>query len=155
MSQQDSDDDLNKPLPRKSREDALAWAKKYTAVMAHYADVKVSSDPAPLESFEECIGRNDEIADDGRFTLSYVVYVHLPQDQHITAVRKVRQALEQHAVKISSYEERKARPEVLLYGYHEKENFSVSADSSKPPNLLSFSVSTPCFLPPGAKQQRF
>ncbi|MFB6601029.1 hypothetical protein ACFCXR_29045 [Streptomyces noursei] len=154
MSQQ-SNDDLNKPLPRQSRANALTWAKQYTTTMAHYAGVKISRDPAPRESFEECVGRNDEVADDGRFTLTYAVYAHLDQNRHIEAIRKVRQALEQHAVKITSYEERTARPEVMLYGYHEKEHFSLIADSVKPPNLLRFSVSTPCFLPPGAEQQRF
>ncbi|WP_128512538.1 hypothetical protein [Streptomyces inhibens] len=154
MSQQ-PDDDLNKPLPRKSRADALAWAKQYTAAMAHYAETKISNDPAPRESFEECIGRNDEVADDGRFTLTYAVYAHLPQKDHIEAVRKVRTALKQHGVEITSYEERPARPEVLLHGFHNKEHFSLIADSVKPPNLLRFSVSTPCFLPPGAKQQKF
>ncbi|MEU3709235.1 hypothetical protein [Streptomyces catenulae] len=153
MSQNDAA--LNKPLPRKIRTAALSWAKQYTNVMAHYAGVSVADAPPPLESFEDCVGQNDEVADDGRFTLSYTVYAHLPQGKHIEAVRKVRHALEEHAVKITSYEERPARPEVLLYGYHEKERFSLIADSVKPPNLLRFSVSTPCFLPPGAEQQHF
>ncbi|MFH8411497.1 hypothetical protein ACH4FX_43100 [Streptomyces sp. NPDC018019] len=153
MSQQT--DDPNKPLPRKSRADALAWAKQYTATMAHYAQVKTTDNPAPNESFEKCVGRNDEVPQDGRFTLTYTVYAHLPQDQHIEAVRKVRRALEQHGIRVTSYEERPQRPEAVLYGFHDQERFSLIADSVKPPNLLRFSVSTPCFLPPGVEQQQF
>ncbi|OKI00731.1 hypothetical protein A6A06_17475 [Streptomyces sp. CB02923] len=153
MSQQA--DDPNEPLPRKSRADALAWAEQYTTAMAHYAGVKATDDPAPAEDFEKCVGRDDEVPDDGRFTLTYAVYAQVPQDRHIEAVRKVRRALEEHGVRVTSYEERPQRPEAVLYGFHDKERFSLIADSVKPPNLLRFSVSTPCFLPPGAEQQRF
>lgn len=149
-------DDANKPLPRKSREDSLAWAQHYTSTMARYAGVKVGDKFGPFKDFEDCIGQNDEVAHDGRYTLTYTVYADLPQAEHIPAVRKLRAALkEQGGVDVSSYEERPHSHQVILDGHHDKENFSLIADSAKPPNTLRLSVSTPCFLPPGAKQQKF
>ncbi|MFI0218372.1 hypothetical protein [Streptomyces lydicus] len=150
-------EDPNKALPRKSREDSLAWAKQYTATMAHYAGVKIGKRfGSPFTHFEDCVGQNDEVADDGRYTLTYTAYADLPQEEHIPAVRKLRAALKkQGGVDVSSYEERPHSHEVILDGYHEKEHFSLVADSVKPPNTLRLSVSTPCFLPPGAKQQKF
>ncbi|MGW7576777.1 hypothetical protein [Streptomyces sp. NPDC054765] len=154
MTQQSNDP--NKALPRKSREESLAWAKKYTSTMAHYAKVKIGNKFGPFTDFEECIGQNDEVAQDGRYTLTYTVYADLPQAEHIPAVRKLRAALkEQGGVDVSSYEERPHAHQVVLDGRHDKENFSLIADSVKPPNTLRLSVSTPCFLPPGAKQQKF
>lgn len=149
-------DDPDKPLPRKSRDDSLSWAKHYTSTMAHYAEVRIGDTFGPFTDFEDCVGKNDEVADDGRYTLTYTVYADLPQDDHISAVRKLRAALEEHAgITVTDYEERPEKPEVILYGQHDKENFSLIADSAKPPNTLRMSVSTPCFLPPGAKQQKF
>ncbi|MEU9121174.1 hypothetical protein AB0C96_15195 [Streptomyces sp. NPDC048506] len=153
MSQQSNDP--NKPLPRKSREDSLAWAKNYTSAMAHYAGVKAGDKYGPYTDFEDCVGENDEVADDGRYTLTYTVYASLPREEHIPAVRKLRAVLKQHGVDVSSYEERPHSHEVILDGHHEKEDFSLIADTVKPPNTLRLSVSTPCFLPPGAKQQKF
>ncbi|AOP50460.1 hypothetical protein [Streptomyces lydicus] len=154
MSSQSSDP--NKPLPRKSREDSLTWAKHYISTMAHYAEVKIGKRFGPFTDFEDCVGQNDEVAHDGRYTLTYTAYADLPQEQHIPAVRKLRAALKkQGGVDVSSYEERPHSHEVILDGYHEKENFSLIADSVKPRNTLRLSVSTPCFLPPGAKQQKF
>ncbi|MFE0376055.1 hypothetical protein ACFW1M_10780 [Streptomyces inhibens] len=154
MSQQSNDP--NEALPRKSREDSLAWAKHYTSTMAHYAGVKVGNKYGPFTDFEDCIGENDEVADDGRYTLTYTVYASLPREEHIPAVRKLRAALKQQGgVDVSSYQESPQSHEVILDGYHEKEKFSLIADTVKPPNTLRLSVSTPCFLPPGAKQQKF
>ncbi|MFG2225933.1 hypothetical protein [Streptomyces sp. NPDC048644] len=153
MSQ--NSDDANKPLPRKSRENALTWAKRYTSTMAHFAEVKVGNTYGPFTDFEDCVGQSDEVAEDGRYTLTYTVYADLPREEHIAAVRKLRAALKEHGVDVSSYEERPHTHQVILDGYHEKENFSLIADTAKPPNTLRLSVSTPCFLPPGAKQQKF
>ncbi|MFD7108151.1 hypothetical protein [Streptomyces celluloflavus] len=147
-------EDPNKPLPRKSRAESLTWAKQYTSTMAHYAEVKTGHTFGPFTDFEECIGKNDEVADDGRYTLTYTVYADLPLAAHIPAVRKLRTALEKHAdVKITGFQEKDS--EVTLYGRHDGENFSLIADTVKPPNTLRLSVSTPCFLPPEAKQQKF
>ncbi len=154
MSQPSSDP--NKALPRKSREDSLAWAKRYTSSMAHYAGVKVGNKFGPFTDFEDCIGQNDEVADDGRYTLTYTVYAEVPREEQIPVVRKLRAALKDHGgVEVSSYEERPQSHEVVLDGRHKTENFSLIADTAKPPNTLRLSVSTPCFLPPGARQQKF
>ncbi|MCF1599833.1 hypothetical protein [Streptomyces muensis] len=148
-------DDINKSLPHKSRADSLAWAKEYTAVMAQYAEVKIADEPGPREDFETCVGRNDEVSEDGRYTLTYAVYAKLPEDQHIATVRKVRKALEAHGVRITSHTERPEVPESILYGRNDKEGIFLIVDSVNPPGTLRLSVSTPCFLTPGAKQQQF
>lgn len=151
MSQQSNDS--NKALPRKSREESLTWAKHYTSTMAHYAEVKIGSKFGPFTHFEDCVGQNDEVADDGRYTLTYTAYANLPREDHASAVRKLRMALEKHAgVKVTDYDE---HPRAILYGHHDGENFDLIADTVKPPNTLRLSVSTPCFLPPGATQQKF
>ncbi|MFE0379093.1 hypothetical protein ACFW1M_26705 [Streptomyces inhibens] len=154
MSQQ-SDGNPNAPLPRKSREDSLTWAKQYTSTMAHYAEVEIADDPAPLTNFEDCVGKGDEVADDGRFTLSYATYARLPAQDHIAAVRKLRDALKKHGVDVSDYTEDPDRPGVTLYGKNRAERFLVVADTVKPANTLRLSVRTSCFLPPGVKQQKF
>ena len=38
------------------------------------------------EHFHDCVGRADEVADDGRFQLLYYVRGRLPQDAHLAAV---------------------------------------------------------------------
>ncbi|WP_150248534.1 hypothetical protein [Streptomyces albofaciens] len=150
---QNTQDDPNRPLPRKSREDSEAWAKQYVSAMAHYAGVTLDTATAPHVDFQDCVGRNDEVADDGRYTLKYTAYANLPLADHEKAVGKLREALEKDGeVRITAYEE---KPRVILYGHHSKEKFDIIADSVKPPNTLRLSVGTPCFLPPGAKQQRF
>ncbi|MDI3422144.1 hypothetical protein [Streptomyces luteolus] len=151
MSQQD----INKPLPRKSRADALAWAKEYTAAMAHYGEVKITDDPAPRTNFQDCVGKNDEVPEDGRYILVYATYVKLPQAQHIDTIRKVRKALEGHGVRITGHTERPEVPEAILYGKNDKEGSFIIADSVKPPDTIRLSVTTPCFLPPGVEQQQF
>lgn len=148
-------DDINKPLPRKSRAESLAWAKGYTSTMARYADVEISGDPAPRKRFDTCVGRKDEVAEDGRYTLTYTSYATLPEERHIPAIRKLREALEQHGVRITSYTERPTTPEAIMYGRSDSEGYSLIADSVNPPGTLRLSVSTPCFLPPEAKQQQF
>ncbi|MFH8404310.1 hypothetical protein ACH4FX_05980 [Streptomyces sp. NPDC018019] len=148
-------DHINAPLPRKSRADALAWAKSYTSTMAHYADVKIADDLGPFTDFEACVGKNDEVADDGRFSLTYTVYAHLPREQHIAAVRKLRTALKDHGVDVTDYTEEAEAHKVTLYGKQRTEKFLIIADTVKPPNTLRLSVSTSCFLPPDAKQQQF
>lgn len=148
-------EDVNKPLPRKSRQDSLAWAKQYTSAMAHYAEVEIGHQFGPFENFGDCVGKGDEVADDGRYRLTYTVYAKLPRDQHIAAARKLRTALKEHGVEITDFTERPEKPEVIMYARHPREKFFVVADTVKPPNTLRLEVSTPCFLPPGAKQQKF
>ncbi|WP_399086619.1 hypothetical protein ACGH2B_08710 [Streptomyces sp. BBFR2] len=150
------DENPNAPLPRKSRADTLEWAKRYTSTMARYAQVDIADDPAPQTHFEDCVGKGDEVADDGRFTLTYAAYARIPAHEHIAAVRKLRGALKKHGVDVSDYTEDPSRPTVTLYAKNRAERFLITADNTiKPANTLLLSVSTSCFLPPGAKQQHF
>ncbi|MET9291307.1 hypothetical protein [Streptomyces sp. NPDC003077] len=147
--------DINAPLPRKSREEALRWAQQYTRAMAHDADVK----PAPkteVKRFHNCVGKNDEVAEDGRFTLTYHIEGDLPRDRHIAAARKLRTALEQHGITGITTTERPqdSRP-VDMRGHNKKERFHVRLYSLDNPDQLQFTVTTSCFLPPDAKQQQF
>ncbi|MEU5306025.1 hypothetical protein ACH4YO_19315 [Streptomyces noursei] len=148
-------DDINAPLPRKSRADTLAWAKRYTATMAHFAGVDLAHGPSPRTHFEDCVGKGDEVATDGRFTLTYATYAHLPAGEHIAAVRKLRDALKGHGVDVSDYTEDQDQPAATLYGRNTTERFVIIADTVKPADTLRISVSTSCFLPPGAEQQKF
>ncbi|MER7025763.1 MULTISPECIES: hypothetical protein [Streptomyces] len=153
----DTSADLNKPLPRKSRDASLTWAKQYVAAMAHHAGVTIGDRFGPFTSFEDCVGAGDEVADDGRYTLTYTVYADVRREEQIPAVRKLRAVLKaQGDMDVSGYEERPGEQQVILDGTHTKEHFSLIADSvRKTPDLLRLSVSTPCFLPPGAAQQKF
>ncbi|MET9295237.1 hypothetical protein [Streptomyces sp. NPDC003077] len=148
--------DSNKALPRKSREESLAWAKSYTATMARHADVTIGGKYGPHTRFENCIGRNGEVADDGRYTLAYTVYAQLPGKEHAAALRRLRTALEKDdGAKVTSYQE---QPQSLLFGRSEERDgkaMDLVVGSAGPSDTLRLSVRTPCFLPPGARQQRF
>jgi len=141
-------------LPRTSRSDSLRWAEDHVSTMARYADVEIADAPAPRKHFDTCVGKHDEVPEDGRYMLTYTGYAKLPEADHIAAVRKLRTALESHGIRVTGYTERPAEPEAVMYGKSDKEGYSLIADSVNPAGTLRLSVSTPCFLPPGAEQQQ-
>ncbi|MFD9488633.1 hypothetical protein ACFWBX_32655 [Streptomyces sp. NPDC059991] len=62
--------EANAPLPRMSKENAEEWAKHWTGSMTRTA--KAALDPKtakPTADYSNCIGKNGESADDGRFAL--------------------------------------------------------------------------------------
>ena len=150
-----SDGDINAPLPRMSKEDAEKWARHFTESMARSAEVKIAEKTVE-PTFHECVGRNDEVAEDGRFNLDYYARAPLPVADHPKAVRKIQTDLEKRGYKIDGYQEIEGEePSVILDASSPDKGFSLSVRGYHPDDELFFSVSTPCLLPPGVEQQKF
>ncbi|MCD0483945.1 hypothetical protein LO771_16470 [Streptacidiphilus sp. ASG 303] len=152
-----SDDGKNDPLPRLSRERATRWAEEHTARMAEAAGVEL--DRKSAESiFEECVGRNDEVVRDGRYSLYYTVYAPAPKERHTEVVRKVRADFEKEGYRIAGYREyQDDYYTAVVDAVDDDTRFSLSAESAgparKPSRTILFSVRSPCMIPPGATQQ--
>lgn len=149
----------NAPLPRMAKDDALQWAKDYTAYLAKLTDVKLLPDTAKA-NFEECLGENDEVAEDGRYSLFYYIYSPAPVTEHTRIVRKLRSELTKQGYEVTSYREFKsAYASAIFWARNKKNNYSFEADTvgsgKTKPQRFSFAVRTPCMLPPGVKQQQF
>ncbi|MEU6541827.1 hypothetical protein [Streptomyces sp. NPDC046859] len=152
-------DDVNAPLPRMAKDEALRWAKDYTAYMAKLTDVELLPDTEKVH-FEDCLGKNDEVAEDGRYSLFYYVYSPAPASDHTRIVRRLRSELPKRGYEVTDYREFKnAYESAILGARNKKNNYTVEADTvgsgKNKPQRFSFAVRTPCMLPPGAKQQQF
>lgn len=152
-------EDPNAPLPRMEKEAALKWAEDYTAYLAKVAGVKLLPSTAKTH-FEACVGENDEVATDGRYSLFYYVYSPAPTSEHTRIIRTLRRELSERGYKIVGYREFKnSYYSALLQARNEKNNYYVEADTvgsgKNKPQRFSFSVRTPCMIPPGAEQQQF
>lgn len=152
-------EDPNTPLPRMTKDSALKWAKDYTAYMARITEVDLVHDTAEVH-FEACVGENDEVAEDGRFSLFYYVYSPAPTSEHTRIVRTLRRELPQHGYEVTAYREFKSAYESAVFRARNEENdYNVAAETvgsgKTKPQRLSFSVRTPCMLPPGKTQQQF
>lgn len=151
--------DRNSPLPRMAKDDALKWARDSTAHMAELTDVELLPDTAKVH-FEGCVGENDEVAEDGRYSLFYYVYSPAPAMDHTRIVRKLRNELPKQGYEVTSYREFKsAYASAVFRARNKKNDNSVEAETvgsgRTKPQRFSFAVRTPCMLPPGAKQQQF
>ncbi|MFD4661396.1 hypothetical protein ACFWP2_37950 [Kitasatospora sp. NPDC058444] len=137
----------NDPIPVKARQDAQAWAQHMTEYMAQTAGTAL--DPASVEPvFSNCVGKHDEVRDDGRYKLSYAVYSSAPLEQHPEAVRKVRTMLEQQGFKIDGYRETvDDKVNTILDASQESSQYLVTVSTTKG-GLLLFLVKTPCLMPP-------
>lgn len=144
------------PLPRMSKEKAEEWAKHWTESMTRTAKATVEPRTARGQAdFTNCVGKNGESADDGRFTLSYSVRAALPRTRHAEAIRDIRDALKSQGFEIQGYRSDPSKdPANLVDAKHPKDRHFVSAEDVDE-NLLVLIVVTPCLLPPGAKQQQF
>ncbi|WP_327272725.1 hypothetical protein OG609_11565 [Streptomyces sp. NBC_01224] len=151
-----SDEGVNDPLPRMSREKAEKWAKHWTDSMVSTAHAHLDPNTArPTADFTNCIGSNNEEADDGRFTLSYSVRGTLPRAQHAQAVTDIEKTLKGKGFDIQSFEvDLDTEPANVVDAKHPKDQQFVSVGSVDK-DLLVFIVSTPCLLPPGVEQQKF
>ena len=148
--------DPNAPLPVLSREAALSWARDFTRMMAEQAGAALRPETA-TEHFHDCVGRADEVADDGRFQLLYYVRGRLPQDAHLAAVGRLGKALLANGYRVTGWlgdPEREGAQRVVLDMTHPRQRTHVSAESTGD-DELTFTVRTGCLLPPGARQQRF
>ncbi|MFI7102887.1 hypothetical protein ACIBK8_26435 [Streptomyces sp. NPDC050161] len=144
-----TDSGKNDPLPVKSRVGAEHSARELIDSLARQYGLQ-ADDGTVSKEFFECFGENHEHADDGRFDLSYAVRAELPRDEHGKALRPMRKKLEAEGYKISSYREEPALMDAKGGG----DKFFVSVETYGRGNALVFSVETPCFLPPGTKQQQ-
>ncbi|MFD8757123.1 hypothetical protein ACFV0O_40045 [Kitasatospora sp. NPDC059577] len=135
------------PLPVKARQDAQDWADHMTAYMAQTAGVAL--DPGSAEPFfNDCVGRNDEVAEDGRYTMSYAVYSSAPLDRHPEAVRKVRTMLEQQGFTIDGYRETAdGKVDTVVDASQASSRYLITVQTTTG-GLLLFRVNTPCLLPP-------
>ncbi|GAU70943.1 hypothetical protein SSP35_24_00480 [Streptomyces sp. NBRC 110611] len=149
-----NDGGKNDPLPVKSQEQAEHLVRGLVDSLAEEYGLKVDGKTVHKE-FRDCFGKEGESTDDGRFDLTYAVRAALPEAEHGTAIRAMRKRLEAQGYKISGYREDKTKdPWALMDAKGGKDNLVVSVESYMPPDQLVFSVNTPCFLPPGVKQQQ-
>ncbi|MEV8117207.1 hypothetical protein AB0O69_20290 [Streptomyces xiamenensis] len=147
---------VNDPLPRMSRDDAEAWAEHWIESLARTAGGEVNDDTKKI-NFMECLGKNDELAEDGRFEHSYSARVELPAEEHARAVIAIRDTLEEKGFDIQSYRsDPSVAPANLLQTRHPEDRQSVTAsDFPENENQLLLIVRTPCLLPPDVEQQQF
>ncbi|MBT2528097.1 hypothetical protein J7E91_22430 [Streptomyces sp. ISL-99] len=159
MPADDDSKDINAPLPRMTRQAALKWAQDYTAYMGGIAGVDIDRS-TEVPRFRNCVGKNDEVAEDGRFTLTYYVFAEVPHTQHTAAVRALKSRLEKEGYEMAGYREyQDAYYSASLSARHKEHGYTVMADTNKPkktsPDSMSFSANVPCMLPPDAEQQQF
>ncbi|MFG2291186.1 hypothetical protein ACGFOU_34560 [Streptomyces sp. NPDC048595] len=146
-----NDPGKNDPLPVQSRDNAEQLARRLAETLAGQYSLKVDGSTVNKE-FRDCFGKDHEHASDGRFDLTYSVRAKLPGDEHGKALRAMRKKLEASHYKISGYREDKSDALMDAKGGHD--NLFISVESYMPATELVFSISTPCFLPPGVKQQQ-
>uniref|UniRef100_A0AAU2VLI3 Uncharacterized protein n=1 Tax=Streptomyces sp. NBC_00008 TaxID=2903610 RepID=A0AAU2VLI3_9ACTN len=151
-----SDEGVNDPLPRMSREKAEKWAKHWTDSMVGTAHAHLDPKSArPTADFTNCVGSDNEEADDGRFTLSYSVRGTLPRARHARAVTDIEKTLKDKGFDIQSFEvDLDTEPANVVDAKHPEDQQFISVGSVGK-DLLVFVVSTPCLLPPGVDQQQF
>ncbi|WP_028813156.1 hypothetical protein [Streptomyces flavidovirens] len=145
-------DGKNDPLPVKSQQKTEYEVRALIDLLAEEIGSEVDAKSVDKE-FRDCIGKNNETANDGRFDLDYTVQTLLPRAQYNTALGKLKKRLEAEGYKVSAYREGDWR-HILLYAKGGDANFFVSVGAMKPPyDRMILSVTTPCFLPPGTKQE--
>ncbi|MEE4591695.1 hypothetical protein V2J94_07300 [Streptomyces sp. DSM 41524] len=149
----DDKDDPNAPLPRMSREDAQKWARHFTESMARTAQAPIN-DKSVRPDFSECVGKHDEVVDDGRFVLDYSARSPLPEAGHAAAVKRIRKELEKRGYDIESYDEMKGDAQVILRARSPKDNFYIFVEAYGEQKSILYDIITPCLLPPGVKQKK-
>ncbi|MFF4601159.1 hypothetical protein ACFY12_00165 [Streptomyces sp. NPDC001339] len=146
-----TDSGKNDPLPVKSKDGAERSARELIDSLAGQYRLQVDG-KSVNKRFRDCFGANHERANDGRFDLTYSVRAQLSGAEHGKALRPMREKLEAEGYKILGYREEPSQ--ALMDAKGGSDNFFISVDSYGRGNALVFSVSTPCFLPPGVKQQQ-
>ncbi|WP_395292197.1 hypothetical protein ACF9IK_00210 [Kitasatospora hibisci] len=136
------------PLPVKSRDEALSWARQLTEHLAQVAGIQINDEHAdPV--FTSCVGKNGESAPDDRFTLSYAVHSTVPNARHNDVVHKLRDLLTNEGLKISTYQETAAnQPNSIVTARHPESRYVVDVSSTAGDNRMVLGVTTPCLKPP-------
>ncbi|MGW8846973.1 hypothetical protein ACWGNE_04275 [Streptomyces xiamenensis] len=147
---------VNDPLPRMSREDAEAWAAHWIESLARTTGGEIDEGTKKINFFD-CLGKNDEIAEDGRFDHSYSARVVLSPEARTQAVIDIRDTLEEKGFEVTSYRsDPSLTPANMLRMRHPEDHQSVTAeDFAENENHLLLIVRTPCLLPPDVEQQQF
>ncbi|WP_406192355.1 hypothetical protein OH807_00780 [Kitasatospora sp. NBC_01560] len=136
------------PLPVKSRDDALTWARQITEHLAQTAGIQINAEPVD-PFYSPCVGRNGESAPDDRYTLFYAVHSYVPNGRHNDVVRKARDLLTTEGLKISAYEETStAAPSSTVTARHPESRYVVDVSSTAGDNRMVLGVTTPCLKPP-------
>ncbi|MER6398144.1 hypothetical protein ABT263_19120 [Kitasatospora sp. NPDC001603] len=136
------------PLPVKSRDEALTWARQITEHLTQTAGIQVNAEPAD-PFYSPCVGRNGESAPDDRYTLFYAVHSYVPNTQHNDVVRKVRDLLTKEGLTISDYQEAPAtQANSTVTARHPDSRYVVDVSSTAGDNRMVLSVTTPCLKPP-------
>ncbi|MFJ5804053.1 hypothetical protein [Streptomyces decoyicus] len=146
-----TDSGKNDPLPVKSRDQAELSARTLIDSLASQYGLTADNKTVDKE-FYECFGKNHEHATDGRFDLSYSVRAAISGDEHGKALRAMRKKLEAEGYKINGYREKPSQ--ALMDAKGGSDSLFVSVETYGRGNALVFSVETPCFLPPGVKQEQ-
>jgi hypothetical protein len=147
-----TDNGKNDPLPVKSQPRAEYEVRALIDLLAEEVGSEVDAKTVD-KRFRDCIGKNNETANDGRFDLDYTARFPLPRAQYNAALKKLKKKLESEDYKVSAYREGDWR-HILLYAKGGDANFFVSVGATKPPHdEMILAVTTPCFLPPGTKQE--
>ncbi|MFJ9951243.1 hypothetical protein [Kitasatospora sp. NPDC091207] len=139
----------NDPLPVKSRQETLDWARQLMGHLAQKADIRINGEPEEA-GFSPCVGRNGESAPDDRYTLLYFVHSDVPGARHNDVVRTVRDLLKNEGMVISSYHETSTTPPNSTVTARHPESRYVATVFSTGDTRMALSVTTPCLLPPSA-----
>ncbi|MFF7459078.1 hypothetical protein [Kitasatospora sp. NPDC008115] len=144
--------DRDAPLPVMARQGAQDWAQHMTEYMAQTAGIALT--PGSAEPFfNDCVGKHDEVAKDGRYTMSYAVYSSVPLETHPEAVRKIRTMLEEQGFKIEGYRETaNGKISPLLDASQPSGNYLISVETTTG-GLLLLRVNTTCLMPPASPSQ--
>ncbi len=145
-------DGKNDPLPVKSQQEWLDWARQIIAHVAQAAGARINEEPE-IFGFNPCTGRNGEKAPDDRYTLDYGVHADVPDEQQNDVLRKVRDLLTGEGLTVTEYQEiptgnPAAQPAAAFSARHPNSQYVVDVDSTKGHNRMSLSVRTPCLMPP-------
>ncbi|MFE6053186.1 hypothetical protein ACFQ6N_20700 [Kitasatospora sp. NPDC056446] len=145
-------DGKDDPLPVKSQQESLDWARQIIAHVAQAAGARINEEPE-IFGFTPCTGRNGEHAPDGRYTLDYGVHADVPDDQQNDVLRKVRDLLTGEGLKVTEYREipggnPSAQPIAAFSARHPDSRYVMDVDSTEGHHRMSLAVRTPCLIPP-------
>ncbi|MER6363303.1 hypothetical protein [Kitasatospora sp. NPDC001527] len=140
----------NDPLPVKSRQEALDWARQLIAHVAQTAGIEINSEPEQI-LFNPCVGRKGESAPDDRYTLLYSVHSDVQGiARHNEVIRSARDLWTKEGLKISDFREAtEATPFAALGARHPGSRYFATVDSTGD-KRMALGVTTPCLMPPSA-----
>ncbi|MFI2611650.1 hypothetical protein [Kitasatospora sp. NPDC018619] len=149
-------DGKDDPLPVRSKQESLDWARQFIAHMAQSTGAGVNDEPENF-LFTPCIGRNGEKAPDDRYTLDYGVHADVPDDRQNDVLRKTRELLTAQGLTVTEYRENPSgrplpEPVVAFSARHPESRYVVDVDSTAGHDRMSLAVRTPCLVPPADPQ---